>query len=293
MVKFLTELQHTRLGELTTPMLQGTLTRLCGHTSAESQARQCNTLGAILGAAQRHGLMDAVPKIPRPRHSSGKTKIVNKWLYPEEIALFLECLPEHIRLPVKIMFMQGRRPSEILYRDWSDLKLRAGAETLYLGVTKTGVEQSIPLDREIVEDLKALASARLAAGMALEGGIFLTSYGKPWQRPEGCFENPIGKPVRIAREKAAKRLEAMALEAGVDREHRDWLRERAAVMRTVTAYWGRHNFVSHHVINETPPLAIARLVGWSSLAMLPRYGHLADGHLREAMAKVRVTGGKK
>jgi hypothetical protein len=31
------------------------------------------------------------------------------------------------------------------------------------------------------------------------------------------------------------------------------------------------------------------MVGWKSLAMLPRYSHLSDGHLRSAMERVRLT----
>ena len=195
-VKLMNELEHVRLTNITTPVLQGVITRLWGHTSPENQARACSTMGGILSAAQSHGLMDARPKIPRPRRSAGKGKAVNKWLHPEEIALLLECLPGHLRLPIKIMFFQGRRPSEILYREWADLDLKPGGERLDLRETKTGAEQSIPLDQEIVEDLRALATARIASGALLEGPIFLNAYGEPWHNPESRYGLPINKPMR-------------------------------------------------------------------------------------------------
>ena len=281
---------HKRLRDVTSPYLQGVLTKMWGHTAAANQARICSTIGGIFSAALRHGLVDSKPHIPRPKGS--KPAPVNKWLHPEEISILLDCLSDHLKLPIKMMFFQGRRPSEILYRDWADIDWRPGRERLNLGKTKTGKTESIPLDAEIVDDLKALAAERRADGYQLAGAIFLNARGEPWHNPGNRHGLPIDKPVRIAREKAAAILEDFAKdEADIDR--RAQLRERADVMRQVTAYWGRHNFVSHHVASKTAPLAIAEMVGWSSLDMLNRYGHLSDEHLRDEMSRVRIVGRKK
>ncbi len=287
-------LGHAKLAEITTPILQAVITKLFGRTSASNQARACNTLGGILGAAQRHNLIDAKPYIPRPK-SAAKLPMVNKWLYPEEIALILDCMPSQIWLPVKIMFLQGRRPSEILYREWEDLDLRRGRKRLDLGITKPGERESIALDSEVVEDLKAHAATVTQRGMPLEGPMFMNAHGEPWHNPESRYGLPISKPFRQGRAKAAKLLEEEAREPGISQERRDWLLGRVEVIQKVTAYWGRHNFVSHHVAGQTAPLAIAEMVGWKSLDMLSRYGHLSDGHLRSALDSVHLTGrsGKK
>lgn len=288
LVRKLTQsLAHTRLSEITPTMLQGVLNKHWGDTSVENRRRVCSTIGGVLSAAVRHGLIKARPHIPRPRGGKKSAK-VNKWLHADEIRLLIDCMPEQVRLPVKVMFLQGRRPSEILYREWEDLNMRPGRERLDLGETKTGKQETIALDAEVARDLRALATARRRDGEALEGPIFLNAHGEPWHNPKSAYGLPINKPFRQGRERAADALLEMARDAGTDVDRREFLIDRADVMRQVTAYWGRHNFVSHHVAGQTPDQAIAEMVGWTSNAMLSRYAHLSDGHLRDRMSKVRL-----
>ena len=281
--------KHTRLIEIDTGMLQRALDRHYAHVGVETKRRVCSTIGGVLSAALRHNLMKHKPHIPRPKNAARQAK-VNKWLYPDEISLLLRCMPEQIRLPVKIMFLQGRRPSEILYRDWSDLDLRSGRERLDLGITKPGEHETIALDKDVVSDLRALATWRRRQGLPLEGPIFLNARGDPWHNPNSHYGLPINKPFRQGRERAANAVVQASTQAGLDIDRREWLVERAEVLRQVTPYWGRHNFVSHHVVGDTPGQAISEMVGWKSLAMLPRYSHLSDGHLRQAMTRIRLTG---
>lgn len=284
--------KHTRLIDIDTGALQRAIDQHYADVGAETKRRVCSTIGGVLSAALRHNLLKHKPHIPRPKNATRQTK-VNKWLYPDEIDLLLRCMPEQIRLPVKIMFLQGRRPSEILYRDWSDLDLRSGRERLDLGITKPGEHETIALDKEVVSDLRGLATLRRRQGLPLEGPIFLNARGEPWHNPESRYGLPINKPFRQGRDRAANVLMRASTEAGLDIDRREWLVERAQVLRKVTPYWGRHNFVSHHVAGDTSGQAISEMVGWKSLAMLPRYSHLSDGHLRQAMTRIRLTGAKE
>ncbi len=281
-------LTHTRLADITTTTLQSILQKNWGNTSAANRRRVCSTIGGILSTALRHDLIQSKPHIPRPRGATTKPE-VNKWLHPDEIRLLITSMPDHLRLPVKVIFLQGRRPSEILYRCWEDLDMRPGRERLDLGATKTREQETIPLDHDVARDLRALAASLRRAGKPLEGPIFLNSRGQPWHRPAGKYGLPINKPFRQGRERAAEALREMARESGLDVDRREYLMDRAEVMLQVTAYWGRHNFVSHHVAGQTPSHAISEMVGWTTSAMLSRYAHLSDGHLRGHMSNVRLV----
>ncbi|MGI9504774.1 MAG: hypothetical protein ACR2RE_17155, partial [Geminicoccaceae bacterium] len=165
MEKLTTVLGKTRLVELTPGMIQSVLARYWGHTGPANRTRVCSAIGGVLASARRHNLMKERVHLPRPKGGAGRDTKVNKWLYPDEIALLLSCMPEQIKLPVKIMFLQGRRPSEILYREWEDLSLRPGRETLRLGETKGQQDEVIALDREVAKDLRALAADRRGRGL--------------------------------------------------------------------------------------------------------------------------------
>lgn len=184
--------------------------------------------------------------------------------FPEEIALLIDCMSgDHVRLPVFVIFLQGRRPSEIIHREWSDLEWKRGKARLFLGMTKAGEEQWIALDDAVADELKKLAGRRLREGrervgqdFVLEGPIFLNSRGQPWHNGHGHHGSTLGKPFREGRAKAVAKMLEMARDA-TDPDIRDELKERAAIVARATMYWGRHNVVSHHVAAGTAPQVIA------------------------------------
>lgn len=286
--RFLEIIRHTKLSDIDGPFLQRVMTLHFGRLSPASRGRMCSTLGGIFAAAIRHGLMSAAPPLPRPRARDASLKTINKWIELDDVARLIRSLPECLQLPMKMVFLHGRRPGEILFRNWEDLDLTSGRERLDLGVTKAGKAESIALHRDVVIELKQLISSRAMAGIEREGRIFLNAKGEPWTDPQGLRGPPIDRQFKKAANLAANELEDMARAQDVDSEARGQLMERADFMRTVTAYNLRHAFVSHQAAIGTSPINIAAMVGWNSLAMLRRYAHVSDSAARRDVQKVSI-----
>jgi site-specific recombinase XerD len=85
------------------------------------------------------------------------------------------------------------------------------------------------------------------------------------------------------RERAAKVVERLArrkLRSGLTREAAR-LMNRAAILRTVTPHWGRHNAASHIVRKGLGKHAAQKAADWRSERMVERYLHLAPEYAKD------------
>jgi integrase len=51
----------------------------------------------------------------------------------------------------------------------------------------------------------------------------------------------------------------------------------------------RHTWAAWHVLGGTPPIILKELGGWSSLAMVEKYGHINPGHLADWAANSNIS----
>lgn len=223
---------------------------------------------------------------------------VNKWLYPEEIRLFILLAPKHLRLYVAGVFATGNRGGELIFisrrfpnyddRNGTGLCLDPGFEHVYLGWTKNGEPLIKPLPDWWVEMIKVSLAARTDSHDAL----FLTDDGVPYKRPRRqrgfivktawlALRRRVAAVVyRLAKQKARQAECLLAAnprsqEAVKLRLEAERLTGRAGQCLRVTPHWGRHNAASHVLKHGGSKLDAKRVGGWRSDRMLERYTHLS------------------
>jgi len=279
----------TPLAKLTTDDLRRYLERHCSHLQASSMRRVCATMGGIINGARAAGKIKLVPAIPRPRLPQ---RLVDKWLFPREVALLLDCFPSWFRTQAFFLFAQGRRPGESVKLRCEHLDLTPGRESYFLPTTKTGQPLKKPLRTETAELLRLLRAARTTQGHAWEGPVFWNSRGRPWADPQGRHGAGLDKVWKGGCVKAAAivcrlaRLRRSQGQADVAAE----LELRAEKVLGCTPHWGRHTFASHATAQGVDAKVLQGIVGWQSRASLDGYQHLHDTVLREALAGISVEG---
>jgi hypothetical protein len=207
---------------------------------------------------------------------------VNKWLYPEEIMLFIRLAPKHLTLFTAGVFATGIRGGELLFvsrrrpsyqPNTTGLSLEPGQEHIFLGYTKSGKPIIRALPDWWVEMIHQALSVRTDAHDAL----FLTETGEPYLRPRKQRGFLVKTAWRPTRERVAAVIERLARRRAAAGDHRgaERLRQRAAICREVTPHWGRHNAASHLLMKGRSKGDAKRAGGWSTDKMLQRYEHLA------------------
>jgi integrase len=209
---------------------------------------------------------------------------VNKWLYPEEIRLFIRLAPKHLRLFVAGVFATGIRGGELLYAsrrqpNYGDpnstgISLEPGREHIYLGWTKSRK----PVIRSLPDWWIAMLVADLAIRQDQHNALFLTEDGVPYKRPRRQRGFAVKKTAwRGLRRRVAAVIGRLArvYERGGQKQAAARLRDRAATCLKVTPHWGRHNAASHLTMKGMADSAVQRGGGWQTAAMLRRYQHLA------------------
>jgi hypothetical protein len=215
---------------------------------------------------------------------------VNKWLYPEEIRLFIRRAPKHLTLFTAGVFATGVRGGELLFvsrrrpsyqPNTTGLSLEPGQEHIFLGYTKSGKPIIRALPDWWVEMIHQALSFRTDAHDAL----FLTETGEPYLRPRKQRGFLVKTGWRPTRERVAAVIERLARRRMAAGDHRgaQRLRQRATICREVTPHWGRHNAASHLLMKGRSKGDAKRAGGWSTDKMLQRYEHLSP-EANKAMA---------
>lgn len=233
----------------------------------------------VMNIAVREGWID--PNYPRPSlpdYDYFAKPIIGKWLYPEEVMMFVDLAPPHLRPLVATLFGTGRRGGELPFisRRWPDyddqqgtgLCLDEGREHIYLGRTKNGEPKLVSLSDWVVIEIKSWLEKRTDDHDAL----FLTDKGKPYKRPRrqrgGLFKTAWNR----LRRRVAAELLLMAREQPLQSSARRKLIERSHILRRATPHWGRHNAASHLKMKDVSDAAGSEYLGWSDARMFRKYG---------------------
>ena len=111
-------------------------------------------------------------------------------LNPEEYARLLAHCPGHLKPIVKLAYYTGMRQGEILSLTWGQVDLKEGFIRLRPQDCKTNEGRLVPLNREIVEVLKAMIRG-------LPGAKVFTRNGNPIKSIREVFEATcVGRKLR-------------------------------------------------------------------------------------------------
>jgi len=170
------------------------------------------------------------------------------WILPDEADVLIAACNEALRPLVIFLLYTGARIGEALWLDWHDVDLTRGHVTFR--ETKNGESRGVPLHPR--------ARTALANLHHREGEVFRRPDGMPYKRlREDQNDTSAGGRVKKAFAGACKR-------AGV---------------KSFTPHDCRHTWATWHYAKNRDLLALQKLGGWKSLAMVTRYAHINVGEL--------------
>lgn len=162
-----------------------------------------------------------------------------RFLGAEEWQRLLAELPAHLKPMARLAITTGLRRANVTHLEWSQVDLSRRVAWIHPDQAKSGKPIGVPLSDE------AVAVLRGQIGQSNQW-VFPTNRGGPQVQ------------ISTGWKAALKR-------AGIETGFR----------------WHdlRHTWASWHVMSGTPLEVLQKLGGWSSLAMVMRYAHLAPDHL--------------
>jgi integrase len=195
----------------------------------------------------------------RPDKPPGRVR----WLTPEQAEGLIAACNEHLRPLVIFLLYTGARIGEALWLTWDDVDLARGHVTFPF--TKNGEQRGVPLHPR--------ARAVLANLSHRDGEIFRRPDGKPYEPlRDNADDTSAGNRIKKAFAAACRR-------AGI---------------KDFTPHCCRHTWATWHYAKNRDLLALQRLGGWKSLAMVTRYAHVNVGELKHTIDNLpwSETGGK-
>jgi integrase len=204
--------------------------------------RDMAVVRAILNAAVDWGWLPAAPKVPM----ATTTREDPRWLTREEFSALLGHLPGHTRQLARFAVATGLRRANITGLRWSHVDLGRRHLAIPGRLSKSGRPIPVPLNADA---LRVLLVQRRVTRERVRRGI-------PWVFP--YRDEPQSQVATAA-----------------------WRRAVKAIGREGFRFHDlRHTWASWHVQAGTPLHALQALGGWSTLAMVQRYGHLDSASLR-------------
>ena len=164
-----------------------------------------------------------------------------RWITQEAFERLCKELPPHAVQLARFAVNTGLRQRNIYQLKWANVDLARKSVRVGSADAKSGKANSFPLSPN------ALAVLREQRGKH-ETFVFTDDKGRA---PIGSIKTTWGK--------------------AVDRAGHRGLRFHDL----------RHTWAAWHTLKGTPPIILKELGGWSSLAMVERYGHLNPGHLAD------------
>lgn len=191
---------------------------------------------AILSHAARRGWCD-MPQLEAPPPPPSRTE----WLRPAEADALITAVAPHLRPLLVFLIGTGARLGEALALQWPDVDLTHARATLRQ--TKNGADRHL--------DLCPRVAATLAELPHRIGPVFRTRIGRAYE------------PRRVQGGGQIKTGWASALSAA------------GLSTRPLTPHSCRHTWATWHATIHRDPMLLRHEGGWSSLAMVQRYAHLA------------------
>jgi integrase len=215
-------------------------------TSPATRDRQFYTpaLAVIHHAAKRGWCAQII--VERPRKPPG----IVRWLTPRQAERLIAACNQHLRPLVIFMLYTGARVGEALWLNWDDVDLVRGHVIFPVSPaegrrTKNNEPRGVPLHPRVRAELANLPHR--------EGEVFRCPDGAPYGRLRaGEDDTSAGSRIRTAFAGACRR-------AGV---------------KTFTPHCCRHTWATWHYAQNRDLLALQRLGGWKTLAMVTRYAHI-------------------
>jgi integrase len=225
------------------------------NASAATRDRQFYTpVSAVLKHAAKRGRCSQIV-LERPEKPPGRVR----WLAPELADRLIEACGEHLRPLVIFLLYTGARIGEALWLDWGDIDLTRGHVTFPVDPsdgrrTKNNEPRGVPLHPRV--------RAALANLPYREGEVFRRPDGLPYERlRDDENDTSAGNRIRKAFAAACRR-------AGI---------------KNFTPHCCRHTWATWHYAKNRDLLALQRLGGWKSLAMVTRYAHVNVGELAQTI----------
>lgn len=225
------------------------------NASAATRDRQFYTpVSAVLKHAAKRGRCSQIV-LDRPEKPPGRMV----WLVPEQADRLIEACGEHLRPLVIFLLYTGARVGEALWLDWRDIDLTRGHVTFPVDPsdgrrTKNNEPRGVPLHPRVRTALANLPRR--------EGEVFRRPDGLPYERlRDDENDTSAGNRMRKAFAAACRR-------AGI---------------KNFTPHCCRHTWATWHYAKNRDLLALQRLGGWKSLAMVTRYAHVNVGELAQTI----------
>ena len=219
------------------------------NVSSATRDRQFYTpASAVIKHAAKRGWCSQII-MERPEKPPGRVR----WITPEQAGRLIDACNEHLRPLVIFSLYTGARIGEALWLDWRDIDLARAHVTFPIDPsdgrrTKNNEARGVPLHPRVCAALANLPHR--------EGEVFRRPDGLPYARLR-VNDTSAGDRIKKAFAGACKR-------AGID---------------DFTAHDCRHTWATWHYAKNRDLLALQRLGGWKTLAMVTRYAHVNVGEL--------------
>jgi len=208
------------------------------------------------------------PVIKRPTQPKGRIR----WITPEEAERLTAAAAPHLKPLVIFLLSTGARLSEALYLDWRDVDLAHSRVTFapnHVRGIKNGESRGVPLHPR--------AKAALAS--------------VPWDKTGAVFRKPVGDVWLDTRKRnlGMRRWVPYASRdgAGGGQVKTAWSGMcRRAGIEDFTPHDCRHTWATWHYAANRDLLALMKLGGWKSLAMVERYAHVNVDQLAPTIEKI-------
>lgn len=220
-----------------------------GHSAATATRYRALLLAAVRTAAGAQA-----PSLPGVK-ASREERLV--YLTEAERRRLLASYSPHAACPVLLLAYQGMRTQEALQLDWREVDFRTDSLRIGAARAKSRKARATPMHPRVRLLLWGMWHA---AGQPASGAVFLSSRGDPYQDTQ----DKGGNPLRAAHATAC----------------------RKARIRGFRVHDFRHDWAARMVMAGVDLFTLMRLGGWSSLAMVQRYGAVNADHMRDAIRRI-------
>lgn len=262
--RLLPDLGKVQAPSLTRAQVRAQVAALARRYAPNTVRSTLDTLGAVLGAAVRDGILqDNVARaVPLPRR-----EVAVEWLSREQAAALLDLaerrgersLPGGARyVAVALALLCGLRRGEVFGLRWHDVDLverRLTVSRSFDGATKNGRPRHLPLPDELVPILTAW---RGRCPKTADGLVCPSPRGAAWGMSSGKADGLV-----------------TLLTAAGCRLRRPW-------------HGLRHSFASLFVMSGGDLYTLAQLLGHSDVRQTQAYAHLAPQFLAAERSRLRI-----